>query len=102
MELLYFSSSSTLSTTEKPGHYVQNKCRKILGDRKKKTEWPGSSEPEKCAPFFASCIPKTEPTKPITWNHKWLQTKRAPTKFCSLAKEPSQKSQLSKIETFRK
>lgn len=101
MELLYFSSSSTLSTTEKPGHYVQNKCRKILGDRKK-TEWPGSSEPEKCAPFFASCIPKTEPTKPITWNHKWLQTKRAPTKFCSLAKEPSQKSQLSKIETFRK
>ena len=81
MEQLYFSYSSTVSRTEKPACYVQNKCRKILGDGKKAAEWLGSSGPEECVPFFASCIPNTELTKPTTQNHKWIQTKRAPNKI---------------------
>lgn len=66
MEKLYLSCSSILSTTEKPGHYIHNKCRETLGDEKKKTEWIGSSGPEKCVLFFVSYIPKTELTKPTT------------------------------------
>lgn len=66
MEKLYLSYSSILSTTEKPGHYIHNKCRETLGDEKKKTEWIGSSGPEKCVLFFASYIPKAELTKPTT------------------------------------
>lgn len=63
MEKLYLSYSSILSTTEKPGHYIHNKCRETLGDEKKKTEWIGSSGPEKCVLFFCLIYPKSRADK---------------------------------------